>query len=229
MCGRYAITLPPEAMRTFHRYVERPNFPARYNVAPTQPVPIVRAGEDGARHFALVRWAFLPAFAKDPKDFPTLINARAETVASKPSFRAAIKRRRCLFLADGFYEWLRPPAGAAKAPPRPFLVRRADEAPLAFAGIWEIWSDRSSGGEIDGACILTRPSWGALATIHDRAPSMIERRDFDAWLDPAAQDGDAAAALAVAASPTLSTVEIDARVNKVGADGPELQRPLGAP
>ena len=101
MCGRFAITLPPEAVRAFFDYVEQPNFPQRYNIAPTQPIPIVfaRAHTHGAeRHFQLVRWGFIPGFVKDPKDFPLLINARAEGIEQKPSFRAALKRRRCLVI-----------------------------------------------------------------------------------------------------------------------------------
>src|SRR5271154_912792 len=103
MCGRFAITLPPEAVRAFFAYVEQPNFPPRYNIAPTQPIPIVfaRSHTGGAeRHFLLVRWGFLPGFVKEPKTFPLLINARAEGVGEKASFRAALRRRRCL--ADGF-------------------------------------------------------------------------------------------------------------------------------
>ena len=110
MCGRFAITLPPEAVRAFFAYVEQPNFPPRYNIAPTQPIPIVfaRAHTGGAeRHFLLVRWGFLPGFVKEPKTFPLLINARADGIEQKASFRAALLRRRCLVIADGFYEWKR--------------------------------------------------------------------------------------------------------------------------
>ena len=106
MCGRYCITSAPEAIRRLFRYPEQPNFPPRYNVAPTQPVPIVRMVE-GERHFALVRWGLIPAWVKDPKAFTLLINARGESVNDKPAFRNAMKRRRCLFPADGFYEWKR--------------------------------------------------------------------------------------------------------------------------
>ena len=130
MCGRFAITLPPEAVRAFFDYVEQPNFPPRYNIAPTQPIPIVYAREHTRgreRHFLLVRWGFLPGFVKDPKDFPLIINARAEAIAAKASFRAALKRRRCLVIADGFYEWRkiseRGPEAALSDPPR---QRRAD-------------------------------------------------------------------------------------------------------
>ena len=106
MCGRYAITTVPEALRALFRYLDQPNFPPRYNVAPTQPVPIVRMFE-GKRQFALVRWGLIPAWVKDPRGFSLLINARGESALEKPAFRNAMKRRRCLFPADGFYEWKR--------------------------------------------------------------------------------------------------------------------------
>ena len=143
MCGRYAITLPPEAVRAYFAYAEQPNFPPRYKIAPTQPIPIVRADPWSvrqARRFILMRWGFIPGFVKDPKDFPLLINARAETLADKPSFRAALRRRRCLIIADGFYEWRRE-AGSGKrggTPRRPYLVRRTGGEPMGFAGLWEI-------------------------------------------------------------------------------------------
>jgi putative SOS response-associated peptidase YedK len=109
MCGRYLIIMTPEAMRRLFGYPELPNFPARYNVAPTQPIPIVRMVE-GKRQFALVRWGLIPAWVKDPKGFSLLINARGESVNDKPAFRNAMKRRRCLIPADGFYEWTKSPA-----------------------------------------------------------------------------------------------------------------------
>ena len=127
MCGRYAITLPPETYRELYGYSEQPNFPPRYNVAPTQPVPIVLE-DRGERHFMLVRWGFLPSWVKDPKDFPLVINARGETLQTKPTFKAALKRRRCIFLADGFYEWRR--HGREKTP---FLIRLRDRGPMPLA------------------------------------------------------------------------------------------------
>ena len=104
MCGRYTITSAPEAIRNLFRYVGQPNFPPRYNVAPTQPIPVVRLN-DGQRQFLLMRWGLLPSWVKDPKTFTLLINARGESVCDKPAFRNAMKRRRCLIPADGFYEW----------------------------------------------------------------------------------------------------------------------------
>jgi putative SOS response-associated peptidase YedK len=137
LCGRFAITLPPEAVRAFFAYVEQPNFPPRYNIAPTQPIPIVfaRAHTGGAeRHFLLVRWGFLPGFVKEPKTFPLLINARAEGIEEKASFRAALRRRRCLVISDGFYEWRRV---AEKGPKQPYLIRRMDGEPMGLAGLWD--------------------------------------------------------------------------------------------
>lgn len=233
MCGRYAITLPPEAVRAFFRYVEQPNFPPRFNVAPTQPVPIVRLSRDphgaAARHFALVRWAFLPGFVKDPKDFPLIINARAETLASKPSFRNAFRRRRCLFVADAFYEWRRSPGAKGKGgpPAQPFLIRRADSTPLAMAGLWETWSG-PNGEEVDTGCIITTSANAAMAAIHDRMPAIVEERDFDRWLDcDANSERDVASLLDPAGDDALEFVPIGTAVNRVANDGPEIQTPVG--
>ncbi|HEU4805854.1 MAG TPA: SOS response-associated peptidase, partial [Nitrobacter sp.] len=104
MCGRYVILSPPEAMRQAFGYAEQPNFPARYNIAPTQPVPVV-IRDNGVRHFRLMRWGLIPAWVKDPRQFALVINARAETVLDKPAFKNAMKRRRCLLPVDGYYEW----------------------------------------------------------------------------------------------------------------------------
>ena len=147
MCGRYCMTSAPEAIRALFRYPEQPNFPARYNIAPTQPVPIVRMA-DGERQFALVRWGLIPAWVKDPKDFSLLINSRGELVNDKPAFKNAMKRRRCLFPADAFYEWK--PHGNAK---RPHLARPMAGGPIAFAGLWETWTG-PNGEEMETAAIV---------------------------------------------------------------------------
>ena len=234
MCGRYAITLPPEAMRAFFRYIEQPNFPARYNIAPTQPVPIIRREREptggAARHFVLVRWGFLPGFVKDPKDFPLVINARAETLSEKPSFRNALKRRCCIFIADAFYEWRRPPGGKRKgAPPaEPFLIRRSDGEPLALAGLWETWSG-PNGEEVDTACIVTTHANAAIAAIHDRMPVILEPQNFDLWLDCDSVDADEASTLMrPAADDVLEFFPIGTDVNKVANDNPKVQAPRGA-
>jgi len=231
MCGRFAITLPPEAVRAFFAYVEQPNLPPRYNIAPTQPIPIVmaRAHTSGReRHFLLARWGFLPGFVKDPKEFPLLINARAETLAEKPSFRAALKRRRCLVVADGFYEWRREAPGAAKTAARsPFLIRRVDRAPFGFAGLMETWSD-PSGGEIDTACIVTTPANRLMARIHDRMPAILSPEGFAIWLDNDGVDASTATALLrPAPEAALELIPIGPAVNRAANDAAAVQQPIG--
>jgi putative SOS response-associated peptidase YedK len=231
MCGRFAITLPPEAMRRMFAYDEQPNFPPRFNIAPTQPIPIVRAEtRDGEvhRHFALARWAFLPSFVKDPKAFPLLFNARAEGLAEKASFRNALRRRRCLVPADAFYEWHRVGSGKT-ARSQAYLCRRADGLPLALAGLWETWHG-PNGEEVDTACIVTTGANGVSVAIHPRLPAIIEPEAFATWLDPDESRADAAAALLKPASETvLDFFPVSDAVNKVANDGPDLMHPIGPP
>lgn len=213
----------PATLRAHFRYPELPNFPPRYNVAPTQPVAIVRQVA-GKRKFALVRWGLIPAWVKDPREFALLINARVEGVLDKPSFRNAIRRRRCLVPADGFYEWQKTARGK-----RPFAIRPRAPGPVAFAGIWETWADRD-GGEIDTMAIITCPANKTLATVHDRMPAVVRPEHFDAWLDAEKVDAETALALiGPAPEDFFETYEISTRVNKAGHEGPELIEPLKAP
>ena len=180
MCGRYAITLPPEAVRAYFAYGETPNFPPRYNIAPTQPIPIVVAEphSGGARrHFLLVRWGFLPGFVKDPKGFPLIINARAETLAREAELSRRAQapplprdRRRLLRMASAT------PAAAGRRRRRPYLVRRVGGEPMGFAGLYETWSD-PSGGEIDTACIVTTAANRAGRRACTTACRRSSRRD----------------------------------------------------
>jgi putative SOS response-associated peptidase YedK len=225
MCGRYALTSAPEAIRRLFGYEETPNFPPRYNIAPTQPIPIVTA-EHGRRRFMLARWGFLPGFVKDPREFPLIINARSETVLEKASFRAAMKRRRCLVPADAYYEWLKLGGGGRKVEKKPYLFRRADGAPMGFAGLWETYSG-ADGSEIDTACILTTEANAATLAVHDRMPVILEPESFAPWLDcDAISDRRAAELLKPAAEERLAFYEISPAINKVTTDGPELQEPL---
>ncbi len=199
MCGRFALTLPPEAARKYFGYLEQPNFPPRFDIRPTDPVAVVTLSQ-GARHFMLMRWGFIPGFVKDEKEFPLLINARSETVFEKASFRNAIKRRRCLFIADAFYEWMKlddvaRPAkvdadfasgratGKTSRKKQPYRIFRPSGEPLAMAGIHETWSSRD-GSEIDTCAILTTSANATLSAIHDRMPVILDPQDFDAWLAP---------------------------------------------
>jgi putative SOS response-associated peptidase YedK len=200
-----------------------PNFPPRYNVAPTQPIPIVRMVE-GRREFALVRWGLLPSWVKDPKKFTLLINARGETVTEKPAFRNAMKRRRCLIPADGFYEWKRDGAGK-----RPYFIRLKSGEPFAFAGLWETWTG-PNGEELDTAAIVTTEANRALSPIHNRMPVILTPDAYGMWLDNANVDAATAAALIAPAQDELfEAYEIAPLVNRVANDGPEVQAPFTAP
>ena len=142
MCGRYVVKSPSAKLKVKFHLDEVPLFEPRYNVAPTQLVPAVRQ-EDGKRRLAMLRWGLIPSWAKDAKIGYRLINARSDTVATKPSFRSAFKRRRCLVAADGFYEWKRD--GKVK---QPFFIHRKDEEPFAFAGLWEGWENPEDGKDV---------------------------------------------------------------------------------
>ncbi len=222
MCGRYAITSAPEAIRALFRYDERPNFPPRYNVAPTQPIPIVRL-IDGKRAFALVRWGLIPAWVKDPKTFSLLINARGESVTEKPAFRNAMKRRRCLIPADGFYEWTQ--IGERK---RPYFVRPKAGGPMAFAGLYETWTG-PNGEEQDTAAIVTTTANHTLSAIHDRMPVIVPPEAFDLWLDCANVDAMIASALiAPAREGLVEAYEVSPAVNRVANDDVRLTEPASA-
>ena len=195
MCGRYAVTSAPEAIRVLFGYPEQPNFPPRYNIAPTQPIAVVRL-VDGKRQFALVRWGLLPPWVKDPKNFSLLINARGESLTDKPAFSAAVKRRRCLVPADGFYEWK-----ASKAGKQPYFVRAKFGGPIAFAGLWETWMG-PNGEELETAAIVTTRANRTLGDIHDRMPVIVPADAFNLWLDCAHVDVETAMTL-VAPAPEL--------------------------
>jgi putative SOS response-associated peptidase YedK len=217
MCGRYAITTAPESIRKLFGYGEQPNFPPRYNIAPTQPIPIVRL-EHGARGFALVRWGLMPSWVKDPKAFSLVINARADNVLEKPAFRNAMRYRRCLIPADGFYEWRAMGAG----PKQPYYIRAKDGAPFAFAGLWESWMG-PNGEEMETAAIVTTGANATLKPIHDRMPVILTPEAFEAWLDTRNVDAEMAAALLTpAADEMLEAYPISTAVNRVANDDASL-------
>jgi putative SOS response-associated peptidase YedK len=216
MCGRYAVTSAPEAIRALFGYPEQPNFPPRYNIAPTQPIAIVRL-IDGKRQFALVRWGLLPSWVKDPKNFSLLINARGESLTDKPAFSAAVKRRRCLVPADGFYEWK-----AGRTGKQPYFVRAKSGAPVAFAGLWETWMG-PNGEELETAAIVTTRANRMLADIHDRMPVIVPPEAFNLWLDCANVDVETALTLVEPApETTLEAYEVSTAVNRTANDNPRL-------
>lgn len=221
MCGRYALSATPQEVRALFDHVDTPEFPPRYNIAPTQPIATVRLSGN-ARRFALVRWGLVPGWVKDPASFSLLINARAETAAEKPSFRAAMRHRRCLVPASGFYEWHRPEGGAKQ----PYWIRPRDGGLVAFAGLWEEWCD-PDGGEIETGAILTVPANRTIGAIHHRMPAVIAPQDFDAWLDVRSTPlAEARALLTSPAEDLFEAVPVSTRVNSARIDDEELTRPV---
>jgi putative SOS response-associated peptidase YedK len=208
-------------VRAYFGYGDTPNFPPRYNIAPTQPVAVVRVNREGERQFKLMRWGLLPSFVKDLKQFPTLINARSEEVLDKASFRHAMRYRRCLVPADGFYEWTGP-----KGKRRPFLLRPREPHLIAFAGIYERWRD-PAGGETDTVAILTCPANRTVAPLHDRMPVVLPVEHFAAWLDVKGTNAEAAVALLQPASDDLfEAIEMHPKINDSKRDEPGIQEPL---
>ena len=222
MCSRFALKSAPEIIRATFGHLNRPNFPPRFNIAPTQPIHIVRTAAGGARELVLMRWGLLPSWVRDPHDFTTLINARGETAAEKPSFRAAMRHRRCLIPADGFMEWT-----GQRGAKRPFYLRRPDEGLLAFAGLWELWQG-ADGSEIESAVILTTQANATLSPLHNRMPVILDPEQFDAWLDcKRVSPADIAEFLAPAADTLLEAAELDPGINNPANDNPEILAPLG--
>ncbi len=181
MCGRYTLrTSSAEVARQFGLF-DVPDLPPRYNIAPTQTVAVVRG--NAPRELALLRWGLVPSWAASPPAGAPLINARAETAATKPSFRSAFKSRRCLIVADGFYEWRK--LGNAR---QPYYIHRRDDGLLALAGLWEC---RTQAGEsLESCAIITTAANATMQPLHDRMPVIIARDNFDTWLTDAAHAGD---------------------------------------
>ena len=225
MCGRYVTSSPPDELaRYFDAAVPEQLLEPNYNVAPTSPVYAVRA-RDGHRRMGVLRWGLVPYWADDPSIGSRLINARAEGVATKPAFRRAFERRRCLLAADGFYEWQAVPGRKAK---QPWYVQRADGEPVAFAGIWERWSDPDDQDvpPLYTCCLITTSPNAEMARIHDRMPVLLPPAAWDHCLDPQNRDRDSLRDLLVPAPDGLLDLRpITTAVNNVRNQGPELLEP----
>ena len=222
----------PEDVREAYALMELEDFPARYNIAPTQPVLAVIEGERPeqgsnrpARRAVLLRWGLIPGFVKDPRDFPLLINARSETAIGKASFRAAMRHRRILIPASGFYEWRRPEKGS-KAKSQAYWVRPRKGGIVAFAGLMETWSS-ADGSEVDTGAILTADATPGFRAIHDRMPVVIAPEDFSRWLDCKTREPRDVADLMATPDPDLfEAIPISDLVNKVANTGPALLAPV---
>ncbi len=191
MCGLYSFRKPADETRALFNYLEQADFPPRQYVTPASPIAIVTQSA-GVRHFKLVRWGFIPSWVKEVKPGKPLINARGETVLEKASFRNAMRRRRCLIPADGFYEW----EGDIPGQKRPYFIRRPDDGLFAFAGLWEHWMG-ADGSELETAAIITTEPNQEISRIHDRSPVVIHPQDFETWLDNENTDAKDAAKLLV--------------------------------
>jgi len=219
MCGRYAVTLPNDAMARLFAAQPANDLPQvpNYNVCPTNPVHVVRAGEEGRRLMPM-RWGFLPHWYKSATDGPLLINARAETLAEKPAFRDACRSRRCIVVASGFYEWTRTDAGARL----PWYIFRRDGAPLAFGGVWQDWGPQEA--RQPTCAIVTTAASAALARIHNRMPLVLEPDDWPLWLGEAGHG--AARLMQPAGEEALEFYRVGTAVNSNRASGPELIEPF---
>lgn len=195
MCGRFTHLLKWAQLQRLLRLTCDPiELPLRYNIAPTQQAPVVRTTPEGGRAVHLLRWGLVPSWAKDLSIGNTMINARGETLATKPAFRTAFKRRRCIVPASGFYEWKKSEGTKTK---QPFYITASDESPLMFGGLWESWTLVKDEGEgvsegkpeiVRTFTIITTSPNEMMATLHDRMPLILDASDIDRWLDPKVED-----------------------------------------
>ncbi|NTF31372.1 SOS response-associated peptidase [Rhizobium skierniewicense] len=232
MCGRFVLNSTPEDVAEYLDLIGLEEFPARFNIAPTQPILIVLEGaqpQPGSnlpnRQAMLVRWGFLPGWVKDPRDFPLLINARSETAIEKASFRAAMRHRRVLIPATGFYEWHRPSkeqGGQSQA----YYIKPKRGGIVAFAGLMETWSS-ADGSEVDTGAFLTTSANRLIARIHDRMPVVIAPEDFSRWLDCKTQEPrDVVDLMKAADDDFFEMIPVSDKVNKVANIGADLLEPV---
>jgi putative SOS response-associated peptidase YedK len=222
MCGRFAFYSPHEAVTRLFGVAAAPEVEPRYNIAPTQYIATVRADEQGDRGLAMLYWGLVPSWAKEKSIGARMINARAETVAQKPSFRSAFKRRRCLVLADGYYEWQVRPAGK-----QPHFIRMRSAQAFAMAGLWEAWREGEGNEPLESCAIITTDANAGLAPVHNRMPVILEPAQYDFWLDRGNENTQALSRLLVPyADGALEAVAVSKRVNNARNDEPDLIEPV---
>jgi putative SOS response-associated peptidase YedK len=229
MCGRFTLTKedPAEVAQDLGvppAQITQVDYRPRYNIAPTQPVPVIRqCGSTTVRRLEALRWGLIPSWAKDPAIGSRMINARGETVSSKPSFRSAFRQRRCLVIADGFYEWQKvDPAGStSKTKKQPYYIHLRDERPFAMAGLWEHW-ESTDGTAIESCTIITTQPNEVMAPLHDRMPVILGSNDYDKWLDPENKKIDELQNLLRPCAPNdMDAYPVSTRVNSPANDSPD--------
>jgi putative SOS response-associated peptidase YedK len=224
MCGRFTLTVSVEQLREYLPLFDLPSEGvARFNIAPTQPVLAVRRVEGQERPQGMfLRWGLIPWWAEDKKIGSRLINARSDGVADKPAFRQAFQKRRCLVLADGFYEWKKGPG--KKDPKQAYHIRHKDSSPFAFAGLWEFW--RKDDERIESCTIITTDANDVVLPLHDRMPVILEPRDYLKWLDPEPGDpGRLLEMLRPYPAEKMTTVAVGQTVNNANNETPECLAP----
>ena len=219
MCGRFALTTPADKIAEIFSVDVLPNVLPRYNIAPTTKV-VALLEEAGIRQLTTLRWGLIPSWSKDKKIGYRLLNARGETVASKPSFRSAFKRRRCAILADGFYEWTRPD----KKTRLPHLIVVDEGKPFCMAGLWEVWRDKDTGEEVRTCAIVTTGPNSLMEPIHNRMPVILQGSELDRWLDESMQDKEALSELIRPFdAERMQQRRVSQAVNNVKNKGPQCQ------
>jgi len=222
VCGRFTITASAVALKETFPLFDLPDHVPRYNMAPTQMIPAIVQRGDGPKS-AFLRWGLVPHWADDAKIGYRMINARAETVASKPAFRSPFRKRRCLVLADGYYEWQKREEGK-----QPYWICRCDRRPFAFAGLWDHWEKGDK--PIDSCTLITTSANDFTAAIHDRMPVILDSEDHDLWLDTEAQEPERLQRLLVpCAIDLLTAFPVSTLVNNPRVDKPDCVRPLESP
>ena len=234
MCGRYALTTPPEILAKLFGVSKAPAMKPRYNIAPTQDVPIIRVNSSGERVCEIVKWGLVPSWAKDPSIGSKMINARADSAAQKPAFRSAMRKRRCLVPADGFFEWKKLVSDSAsmkksgrQPAKQPLYIHRADGRPMAFAGLYEQWSGNDEVNRLRTCVILTTAPNDLMKTIHDRMPVILDESEYEGWLDRDNEDAEALAPLLDAAPDgELEAIAVSRMVNSPANDDPRCIEPI---
>jgi putative SOS response-associated peptidase YedK len=231
MCGRYTLTTPGEVIAEIFDLPEAPEVSARFNVAPTQEVAAIRAdaddgGSEGGRRFVTLRWGLVPHWAKDPSIGNRMINARSESVAEKPAFRTSFKKKRCLVLADGFYEWQKV-AGGKK---QPWYFRLESGEPFGFAGLWSSWKPKDGGGgePLETCTLLTTDANALVKKAHHRMPVILSPEHLDLWLDPEMTDREPLENVLRPYDPAkMIAFPVSTRVNSPANDDPSVIEPQG--
>jgi putative SOS response-associated peptidase YedK len=230
MCGRYTLRTPLSVLARqfeFGLSAPLPDFGPLFNIAPTTDVAAVRTSESGTRELAFLHWGLIPSWAKDSKLAYSTINARADSVATKPAFRAAFKKRRCLVLSDGYYEWLR--QGKTKLP---YLYEVDGGQPFALAGVWESWRgpEGGAGPPLESCSLITTEANALAGEIHDRMPVILDQADYDRWLNPQIHDPvELQPLLAPFPAERMTARPVSTFVNNVRNQGPKCVEPVGQP